>query len=620
MCGVSGFIGRTGAAIDREAVLKNMMDKIAHRGPDQEGKFINDKVALGFRRLSIIDLDHGMQPMFNETGDVVIVFNGEIYNHLELREDLIAKGHVFSNNADTESLIHGYEEYGVDLLSKVRGMFAFVIYDMKKDLVFAARDFFGIKPFYYANPEGNLIFSSEIKSILAYPNVKREVNEEALEQYLSFQYSVLPETFFKGIYKLPAGHYMLMQNGEIEIHQYYDPLMQPAKAPESLEKTVSEIEELVHESTMAHMIADVEVGASLSSGVDSSYLVAEFPGEKTYTVGFLDKESKYNEIRYAEALTAELGKKNISKTIDSDEYFDSIPKVMYYMDEPLADPSCIALYFVDELAARDIKVVLSGEGADEFFGGYNIYHEPFSLAGYQKLPLGLRKGLASFVKKLPDFKGKNFIIRGSKSVEERFIGNANLFSVEEREAILRSKLTHVSPQELTAPYYAKCEGLSDIAKMQYIDMNFWLQGDILLKADKMSMAHSLEARVPYLDVRVFEYIKNLPIEYRVTDEATKRAFRIAAKRHIPEFTANKKKLGFPVPIRVWLKEDKYYNKIKDAFSSDVAAHYFDAEKLMDLLRDHRDGKADNSRKIWAIYVFLVWYQIYIAPDEVQIPA
>ena len=429
MCGVSGFIGRTSADKDREAILKKMMDKIAHRGPDQEGMYVNDKVALGFRRLSIIDLDHGMQPMFNETGDVVIVFNGEIYNHLELREDLIAKGHVFANNADTESLIHGYEEYGVDLLSKVRGMFAFVIYDMKKDLVFAARDFFGIKPFYYANLDGNLIFSSEIKSILAYPDIKREVNEEALEQYLSFQYSVLPETFFKGIYKLPAGHYMLMQDGKTEIHQYYDPLMQPAKQPESLEKTVGEIEDLVHESTMAHMIADVEVGASLSSGVDSSYLVAEFPGEKTYTVGFLDKESKYNEIRYAENLTAELGKKNISKTISSDEYFDSIPKVMYYMDEPLADPSCIALYFVDELAAKDIKVVLSGEGADEFFGGYNIYHEPLSLAGYQKLPAGLRKALASLVKKLPNFKGKNFIIRGSKTVEERFIGNANLFSV-----------------------------------------------------------------------------------------------------------------------------------------------------------------------------------------------
>ncbi len=620
MCGVSGFIGKTKEGIDREKTLKAMMDKIIHRGPDQEGMYVNDHVALGFRRLSIIDLDHGMQPMFNETGDVVIVFNGEIYNHLDLRRDLIEKGHVFANNADTECLIHGYEEYGVDLLKKVRGMFAFVIYDMKKDLIFAARDFFGIKPFYYAQPDGNFVFSSEIKSILAYPEIKREVNEEALEQYMSFQYSVLPETFFKGIYKLPAGHYMLIQDGKTQITQYFDPLMQPAKAPESLDKTVKEIEELVHESTMAHMIADVEVGASLSSGVDSSYLVSEFPGEKTYTVGFLGRESKYNEIRYAEDLTKELGKKNISKTISSDEYFDSIPKVMYYMDEPLADPACIALYFVDELAAKDIKVVLSGEGADEFFGGYNIYHEPLSLAGYQKLPQGLRKGMASLVKKMPNFKGKNFIIRGSKSVEERFIGNANLFSVEEREAILKSKLTHVTPQDLTAPYYEKCQGLSDIAKMQYIDMNFWLQGDILLKADKMSMAHSLEARVPYLDVKVFDYIKNLPIDYRVTDEATKRAFRIAAKNHLPEFTANKKKLGFPVPIRVWLKEDKYFDKIKEAFTSDVAKTYFDQDMLLTLLEDHRADKADNSRKIWAIYVFLVWYQVYIAADEVAIPA
>lgn len=620
MCGVSGFIGRTKDEIDREAVLKNMMDKIVHRGPDQEGMYVNDQVALGFRRLSIIDLDHGLQPMFNETKDVVIVFNGEIYNHLELREELQAKGHVFANNADTESLIHGYEEYGVGLLDKIRGMFAFVIYDMKQDLIFAARDFFGIKPFYYTTQDGNFIFSSEIKSILAYPEVRREVNEEALEQYLSFQYSVLPETFFRGIYRLPAGHYMLIRQGEMEIRQYYDPLMQPAKAPESLEKTVAEIEEVVHESTMAHMIADVEVGASLSSGVDSSYLVSEFPGEKTYTVGFLDKESKYNEIRYAEHLTKELGKKNISKTIDSDEYFDSIPKVMYYMDEPLADPSCIALYFVDELAAKDIKVVLSGEGADEFFGGYNIYHEPLSLAGYQKLPKGLRKALANLVKKLPNFKGKNFIIRGSKTVEERFIGNANLFSVEERERLLRSSLTHVTPEQICKPFYDKCEGLSDIAKMQYIDMNFWLQGDILLKADKMSMAHSLEARVPYLDVKVFEYIKNLPIEYRVKDNVTKRAFRLAAKRHLPEFTANKKKLGFPVPIRVWLKEDAYYNRIREAFESDAAQRYFDREGLQKLLDDHRSDKADNSRKIWAIYVFLVWYQIYIEPEQVELPA
>ena len=622
MCGFSGFAGTTeGNEESRKAVLKKMMDKIAHRGPDQEGMFVNQKVALGFRRLSIIDLDNGSQPMFNETNDVAIIFNGEIYNHLDIRKELIEKGHVFANNADTECLIHGYEEYGVEILYKLRGMFAFVIYDMKKDLIFAARDFFGIKPFYYTTHENNLVFSSEIKGILEFPGIDRELNEEALEQYMSFQYSVLPETFFKGIYKLPAGHYMMYKDGKLEIMRYFNPLMEPAEASEkSLGNTIAEIEDLVHETTQAHMISDVEVGSLLSSGVDSSYVVSEFPGKKTFTVGFLDKNSRYNEIRYAESLTKELGKENYSKNISSDEYFDVIPKVMYYMDEPLADPSCIALYFVDKLAAEQLKVVLSGEGADEFFGGYNIYHEPLSLNGYQRVPRFIRKGLAALVKKLPDFKGKNFIIRGSKSVEERFIGNANLFSVEERESLLKTKLTHIKPMELVAPFYKQCEGLNDIAKMQYIDINFWLQGDILLKADKMSMAHSLESRVPFLDINVFDYTKKMPVEYRCNHKATKYAFRVAAKRHLPEATANKKKLGFPVPIRVWLKEEKYFNRVKEAFESDTARKYFEADKLVSLLEEHKNGKADNSRKIWTIYVFLVWHKIYIEADKVEIPA
>lgn len=622
MCGFSGFIGTTEGDMDsRKAILKKMMDKIAHRGPDQEGMFVDDKVALGFRRLSIIDLNNGSQPMFNENKDVAIVFNGEIYNHLELRKELIEKGHVFANNADTECLIHGYEEYGVELLYKLRGMFAFVIYDMRNDVVFAARDFFGIKPFYYTVNEGRLVFSSEIKSIIEFPGVKREMNEEALEQYLSFQYSVLPETFFKGIYRLPAGHYMMYRDGKSEIIRYFNPLMEPKNEDEISEgKTIEEIEALVHETVDAHMIADVEVGSLLSSGVDSSYVVSEFPGQKTFTVGFLDKESKYNEIRYAEGLTEELGKENYSKNITGDEYFDVIPKVMYYMDEPLADPSCIALYFVDELASEHLKVVLSGEGADEFFGGYNIYHEPISLKGYQRIPKFIRKGLAAVVKKLPNFKGKNFIIRGSKSVEERFIGNANLFSVEEREGLLKTKLTHKSPMDIVKPYYDQCKGLNDIAKMQYIDINFWLQGDILLKADKMSMAHSLESRVPFLDIKVFDYTKQMPIDYRCNDKATKHAFRVAAKRHLPEATANKKKLGFPVPIRVWLKEDKYFNKVKAMFESDTAKQYFDTDKLVSLLNDHRADKADNSRKIWTIYVFLVWHKIYMEAEQVEIPA
>ncbi len=620
MCGFSGFAGKN---CDREDVLKKMTDKIAHRGPDQEGMFLSEQAALGFRRLSIIDLENGSQPMYNEDKKIVITFNGEIYNHLEIRKELIEKGHVFENNSDTECLIHGYEEYGTDLLHKLRGMFAFVIYDSNKDIIFGARDFFGIKPFYYGMaPDGNLVFSSEIKSILEYPDMKRELNEAALEQYLSFQYSVLPETFFKGIYRLPAGHFFLYKDGKMDVKRYFDPMMSPdSKERLSLEQVVADIEEIVHETTNAHMISDVEVGSLLSSGVDSSYVVAEFPGKKTFTVGFLDKNSKYNEIRYAEGLTKALkDKENYNKNISSEEYFDSIPKVMYYMDEPLADPSCIALYFVDKLAAEQLKVVLSGEGADEFFGGYNIYHEPISLRGFRYVPKFIKKPIAALCRKLPDFKGRDFLIRGSKTVEERFIGNANLFSVEEREKLLKTKLTHIKPMEIVAPYYKKVKGLNDIAKMQYIDINFWLQGDILLKADKMSMAHSLESRVPFLDINVFNYTKNMPVDYRCNKEATKRAFRIAAKRHLPEATANKKKLGFPVPVRVWLKEEKYYNKVLDKLTGETAKKYFDTKALRKLMEEHKEGKADNSRKIWTVYVFLIWYEVYMEAEEVKVPA
>ncbi len=609
MCGIAGFSGNIDG--NKNEILKKMTDRIAHRGPDQEGFYINDDVALGFRRLSIIDLNNGSQPMFNENKDIAIVFNGEIYNHLSLREELKNKGHIFANNSDTEVLVHGYEEYGVDLLYRLRGMFAFMIYDSKKKLMFGARDFFGIKPFYYAMPDDNLVFGSEIKSILEFPTVKKEVNEAALEQYLSFQYSVLEETFFKGIYRLPAGHYMIYKDGKLDVTRYFDPLMEPQKENQvQLSDTISDIEDLVHETVNTHMISDVEVGSLLSSGVDSSYVVSEFPGNKTFTVGFLDKSSKYNEIRYAESLTEELHKKNYSKNISSEEYFDVIPKVMYYMDEPLADPSCIALYFVDQLAASQLKVVLSGEGADEFFGGYNIYHEPISLRGFKLVPRFIKKPMAALVKKMPNFKGKNFIIRGSKSVEERFIGNANMFSVEEREKILNTKLTHKAPKDIVKDAYDRVKGLNDIAKMQYIDINFWLQGDILLKADKMSMAHSLESRVPFLDINVFDYTKKMPINYRCNKKATKYAFRVAAKRHLPDATANKKKLGFPVPIRVWLKEDKYFNKVKEMFERDFVDEFFDTTLIVNLLEDHRAGKADNSRKIWTIYVFLVWYDVY----------
>lgn len=610
MCGFCGF---TGDLDDKETCLTNMMNKIIHRGPDSAGQHIDDSVAMGFRRLSIIDLDFGSQPMYNEDKSIVITFNGEIYNHQLLREDLIAKGHVFSNNADTEVLIHAYEEYGPDMLNMLRGMFTFVIWDSNKKQLFGARDYFGIKPFYYTNVNGNLVYGSEIKSILEYPGYQKEMNENALENYLTFQYSVLPETFFKGIFKLMPAHYFIFKDGKMDITRYWEPTFD-ANENISMEELVDKIDDVMQDSVKSHKISDVEVGSFLSSGVDSSYVAASFHGDKTFTVGF-DYE-KYNEIDYAKKLSEKIQIDNYSKLITTDEYWNTLSKIQYHMDEPLADPSAIALYFVSKTAAEHVKVALSGEGADEFFGGYNIYHEPLSLAPMKKLPKPLRKAMAGIAKALPfKFKGKNFLIRASKDVEERFIGNAFMFDMNEREKILKNPTGKYPFTELTKPYYDKVSDKDDVTKMQYIDIHFWLIGDILLKADKMSMANSLEVRVPFLDKEVFNLARTIPTKYKVTDKNTKVAMREAAHRYLPDMVAEKKKLGFPVPIRIWLREDKYYNIVKEAFTSKAAEKFFNVNEIMKFLDRHKAGKEDNSRKIWTIYMFLVWYQEFFGNDE-----
>ncbi len=603
MCGICGF---TGTLANADDVLDNMMNKIVHRGPDSGGKHIDQNVALGFRRLSIIDLDHGSQPMYNETDDIVVTFNGEIYNYQLLREDLISKGHIFKNDSDTEVLLHAYEEYGEDMLNQLRGMFAFVIWDSKKELLFGARDFFGIKPFYYTIINGNIVYGSEIKSILEYPHFKKEVNIEALENYLTFQYSVLPETFFKGVYKLMPSHCFTFQNGTMNIKRYWEPTFD-ADNSKTLEQFVKEIDAAMQDSIKKHKISDVEVGSFLSSGVDSSYVAACFHGDKTFTVGF-DYE-KYNEIDYAKALSKKINIDNYSKLITTQEYWEAIPKVQYHMDEPLADPSAIALYFVSQTASKHVKVALSGEGADEFFGGYNIYREPHDLLPITRLPKPVKKILGGIAKTIPfHVKGKNYIIRGSKELQERFIGNAFMFQESEREKLLKHPTKRYHHTEITKPLYDKVKHLDDVTKMQYIDINLWLIGDILLKADKMSCAHSLEVRVPFLDKEVFKVARTLPTKFKVNKENTKYAMRIASHRYLPDMVAEKKKLGFPVPIRVWLKEDKYYNIVKTAFTSKTAQTYFKTNEIVKFLDEHKAGKADNSRKIWTIYMFLVWHK------------
>ena len=606
-----GFVGFTNYIKDDGTILKSMMDKIVHRGPDSAGIYVDGDIALGFRRLSIIDLESGNQPMFNEDGSLALVFNGEIYNFKDLRAELEKQGHIFANNSDSEVLLHGFEQWGKELVTKLRGMFAFVIFNKTDGSVFGARDMFGIKPFYYTKTDNSFIFGSEIKSFLPHPEFEKQLNEQALAHYLSFQYSPSEETFFKGVYKLPPAHYFTFKNGEVEKVRYFRPDFK--SVPGVLDFYADKVDDTIRESVEAHKIADVEVGSFLSSGIDSSYIAEAANVDKTFTVGFASNDGdRYNEIGYAKRFAETIGVENISKVITPDEYWSSLSKIQYHMDEPLADPAAIALYFVSKLASEHVKVVMSGEGADELFGGYRIYQEPITLTAYDKLPFGLRRVISKVCEHLPQVHGINYLVRRGKTIEERYIGNASIFSKKERDALLKSDVAKNTPEPkiLCDKFYDDVADKDDITKMQYLDINMWLMGDILLKADKTSMANSLELRVPFLDKKVMELAATLPLDCRVNTKTTKLALRHAAEKTLPSVTAQKDKLGFPVPIREWLRQDEYYNTVKTEFESDVAEIYFDTQKLIKLLDEHKSGKKDLSRKIWTVYTFLVWYGEY----------
>ncbi len=615
MCGICGF---TGQVVDRDQTIKNMTEVITHRGPDSDGVFTDDYISMGFRRLSIIDIGlTGSQPIYNEDKTLVLTFNGEIYNYQDLRKILIEKGHKFYTDTDSEVLIHGFEEWQEGLLDKLRGMFGFAIYNTVDKSVFIARDFFGIKPMHYTMVNGNFIYASEIKSILEYPEFEKEFNYNALDTYLSYQYCVPPETFFEGVYCLLPGHYLWYKDGKIETTRYFDPKFEPDETLTE-EEAVDKIEKVFENSVNAHKIADVEVGCFLSSGVDSSYVSTYFADQKTFTVGF-DFGKKYNEISWAENLSKKIGVEHHTHLISSEEFWDAVPTVQYYMDQPLADPSCIALYFVSRLASEYVKVVLSGEGADELFGGYTCYNDPRVFKIYQTIvPYCIRKAICKLCKKLPDIKGRDYLIRATHPLEERFIGNAFMYDKEEKQALLKDPSIATRPQELTKKHYIKARKYDDVTKMQYLDINMWMVGDILLKADRMSMANSLELRVPFLDKEVFKVASKLPTKLRCNKQNTKYAMRKAAARHLPIETAEKEKLGFPVPTRVWLRDEHYYMVVREKFLSKTAQKFFNCDILLDWLDEHYNNKEDNSRKVWTIYVFLVWYDIYFKEGEKKV--
>lgn len=605
MCGFVGFCSKN---VKDKNVIKEMNNQIIHRGPDSDGYYFDKDVNFGFRRLSIIDLHEGSQPILNESGDTAIIFNGEIYNYQELREDLMAKGYKFKTHTDTEVILHGYEEYGEEgILAKLRGMFAFTIWDSKKEKLFGARDHFGIKPYYYALLDGDLLFGSEVKSFLKYPKFKKEVNEKALKHYLVFQYNPLEETFFKGVKKLRPGHYYIYENGKMEIKTYYNLTLDYKDM--TFDEAVGKIEKEVEESVKYHKISDVEVGSFLSGGVDSSYVVATALPDKTFSVGFDNKG--FNETMYAKELSDSLGIKNFAKLITPDEFFEGINKVQYFSDEPHANLSSVPLYFLSKLASEQVKVVLSGEGADELFAGYNEYADALPQRIYRKLPFGLRHKLYLKYKDRKHFRGQTIILKYGQKVEDRYIGPAEIMTDELANSLVTSKYKNSeTSRDLTKKYYDEVKNMDDVSKRLYLDMKMWIVEDILLKADKMTMANSIELRVPLLDKKMWELARTIPVRHKVHNEITKYAFRRAAKNKLPEDWAKRRKLGFVVPFVLWIKEEKYYKIVKEVFNKDFVSEFFDKDKINKLLDDHFNGITNNGRKVYTIYTFLKWYEIY----------
>ncbi len=607
MCGIVGFWDDR-ASYDKAETLRAMADRIVHRGPDSDGYFVEKAAALGFRRLSIIDLDGGDQPIFNEDKSLVITFNGEIYNFQELRTQLEARGHVFTTRTDTEVILHGYEEWGQDVPRRLRGMFAFVIYDRKRELLFGARDIFGIKPYYYYQKGRAFLYASEIKAFLDHPAFERSLASEALGTYLCFEYLPNQETLFRGVKKLPAGHSFTFQNGTLDIRPYFT-IRYHIDEEKSMSDWETIIEDTFRASCRAHRIADVKVGCFLSSGVDSSYvtrLLKDDMDVRAFSIGYA--EEKYSELTHAQELAEKIGVECVTRTITAQDFFDAVPQVQYHMDEPLPNPSAIPLYYLTRMAAQHVKVVLSGEGADELFGGYNFYKECLDFERYMKLPQFLRSAAGGVAARLPDFHGKRFLTRGRLPLERRYLRNNYNFQYSELDNYLAGDYDRTEPWRLTKPYFDEVAGEDEVTRMQYADMRAWLPYDILQKADKMSMAASLELRVPFLDREVLDVALSIPSRYRVTKDLTKVALRRAAGKVLPEKSAKMPKIGFITPLNDWLRQEALYQRVRDSFHSAAAGEFFRVDALDDLLETHHAGHNGGMKRIWSVYSFLEWHR------------
>lgn len=615
MCGFVGFIDENDQTYDHRAAIVAMADAIAHRGPDSEGYFEDGRAALGFRRLAIIDLAGANQPLCNENRSLVLVFNGEIYNYRELRRQLIAAGHAFSTQGDAEVVLHGFEQWGEAVLDRLRGMFTFALYDTATGELFCARDAFGIKPLYYAAEGDRILFGSEIKGLLAHPHARRSLNERRLAHWLCMEYLPDEETLFEGVRKLPAGHWLRWRNGRAERGRWFVPRFAP-DAGRSLKESAEAIEAALRESVAAHAIADVDVGCFLSAGVDSSLVAREaarIMEARTFTIGW--GEGRFSELEAAATFARATGLPNEGRILDAEQFFASVPAVQYAMDEPLPNPSAVPLYHLCAMAAESVKVVLSGEGADELFGGYPYYQECLAFAPYMTVPAPARRALAAAARHLPEgTHGRRFLMRGAHPLPERYIRLEYNFPWAEALDLLAPELgarcaAAPTPWELAAPLFAEIEA-DEITAMQTADILTWMQQDILLKADKMSMASSLELRVPFLDREVFALASTLPASQRVGRRETKIALRAAAARTLPQATAAMPKQGFVTPLAQWLQEEPWHSQVREVLNSERARRFFRTDRLNALLDEHQRGPRSHMKKIWSAYCFLNWHEQY----------
>ena len=624
MCGLLGIITANSDAENFVPAIEKALPCMRHRGPDDAGTWHDRDAVFGFNRLSIIDIAHSHQPLQwgpeDQPDRYAMTFNGEIYNYIELREQLQALGYTFNTSGDGEPIVVGFHHWGPEVVNHLRGMFGIAIWDSLERRLFLARDQFGIKPLFYATTDKGTIFSSEKKSILAAAAEMgiddKALNRRALEHYVDLQYVPEPESLHTDIVRLESGCTALVEpGGTVAQQRYFRPQFPISKVASGSEQQVfDKIARALEDSVEKHMRADVTVGSFLSGGIDSTAIATlakrHNPNLLTFTTGF--ERKGFSEVDVAAESAAAIGVEHIVKIVSPEEFAGAIPKIMWYLDDPVADPALVPLYFVAAEARKHVKVVLSGEGADELFGGYTIYKEPLSLKAFEKVPSPLLRGLAKVGQVLPEgVRGKSLLQRGTTPLEQRYYGNARSFNFEQLQQVLPWAQKEWDHNEVTAPIYAQTQGWDPVTRMQHLDLFTWLRGDILVKADKMTMANSLELRVPFLDKVVFEVAQTLPVELRVANGTTKYALRRAMEQIVPAHVLNRRKLGFPVPIRHWLAGDELRGWAEDVIRQSQTEHLIDKAAVSKMLAEHHPTERDHSRRLWTILAFMVWHGVFI---------